>query len=119
MKKIRKKIAERKNVRRSRLQGTDKAFLERIIEERISDLYEAFFERLIEERISDLYEAFLGSLDKRVYALLDRLDDLEDMQMDLVKIQSAMTKRLFPDYVPAPPREKVQKVRGYHENFLN
>jgi hypothetical protein len=76
-------------------------------------------ERLLDDRLSDLYQAFLGSLDKRLYALLDRLSELESMQMDLVKIQSSLTQRLFPDYVPVPVREQEQGVKGYHETHLN
>lgn len=99
MKNIRKKYTERRNVIRSRRQ-------ERIY---------PFLERLVEDRLTQFFEAFLYSLDKRVGAVLDRLDDLEGVQMDLVKIQSGLTKKLFPDYVPE--REKVSK--GYHENYLN
>lgn len=102
MKKIRKKVAERRNIIRSHRQ-------ERIY---------PFLERLIEERLTDLYKAFLDSQGRCFGAVLDRISELESFQMDLIKIQSALTKKLFPDYVPV--REQAHEtVKGYHETFLN
>lgn len=103
MKESIKIMQERRNFRRSRFGGTDKVFLERI-------------ERIIEDRLTDLFQAFLFANDKRIGAVLDRISDLEAMQMDLVKIASGITQKLFPDYVPA---SREQASRGYHEMHVN
>lgn len=99
MKKRKKIKSERLNVIRS-IRRTDKAFLERIIEDRLLDVYQAFQE----------------SQNRMVWALIDKLDALESLQMDLVKIQSGLTQKICPDYVPAV---REQASRGYHELHLN
>lgn len=99
MKKSIKIKSERLNVIRSR-RRTDNRFVERVIE----------------DRLTSLFQAFLFAQDKRIGAVLDKIVDLEYMQMDLIKITSGLTQKLFPDYVPSV-REEVS--RGYHENYLN
>jgi hypothetical protein len=100
MKNKRKKSTERQNFSRSRRQ-------ERIY---------PFLERILEDRLLDVYQAFQESQKRMFWAVLDKISELESLQMDLVKIQSGLTQKLFPDYVPVP---REQASRGYHETYMN
>ena len=102
MKKRLNKLSERRNSCRSRRQERQNPFLERILE----------------ERLTDLYKALLMSQQKTAYAVLDKIAEIEALQMDLVRLQSLLTQKLFPDYVPAV-REEASEDKGYHELYMN